>query len=58
MVVLGCGVVVMKQVPLVSRCNKGRGAYWGDDGGGSCDAKGCGAVVVHMEAAHACGRHG
>jgi hypothetical protein len=49
-----------------SGCDKGRGpGVAGDDGGGGCAAKvawaavvrckgGVGAVVVHMEAGHAC----
>jgi hypothetical protein len=42
MVVLGCGVVVMGQVPGGSRCDKGRGAVASDDGGSGCAAKGGG----------------
>jgi hypothetical protein len=54
--VLGCGVVVMEQVPRGSRHNKGKGAgVAGRDGGGGCTAKGAWAVVVCMEARHACG---
>jgi hypothetical protein len=55
-----CGVVVMEQVTQGSRRNMGRGHVAGNDGGG-CAAKGgvgggsalqrgCGAVVVRMEA--------
>jgi hypothetical protein len=62
-VVLGCGVVVMEQVPCGSGCDRGeRGSgVAGDDGGGGCTAKGGvgggsalqrghGVVVVRMEA--------
>jgi hypothetical protein len=61
--VLGCGVVVMEQVPRDSRCDGGEGGpgVAGDDGGGGCatrgvwgdgsaQQRGCEAVVVRMEA--------
>jgi hypothetical protein len=36
----GCGVVVMEQVPRDSGCDGGEGgAVAGDDGGGGCTAK-------------------
>jgi hypothetical protein len=48
MVVLGgCGVVVMEQVPCGNKHDKGRGAVVA---GGGCVAKGKWAVVVRMEA--------
>jgi hypothetical protein len=39
--VLGCGVVMMEQVPRNSRCDGGeRGPVADDEGGGGCAAKG------------------
>jgi hypothetical protein len=39
--VLGCGVVVMEQVPCGSRCDGGEGGpVADDDDGGGCAAKG------------------
>ena len=34
---------------------RGRDGVAGGNGGGGCVAKGAGAVVVRMEAGHACG---
>jgi hypothetical protein len=54
----GCGVVVMEQVLCGSGCDGG-GPVAGDNGGGGCAAKGCGEVVVRMEAGtHAGGTGG
>jgi hypothetical protein len=54
--VLGCGVVVLEQVPRDRRYDRERGVgVAGGDGGGGCAAKGAWVAVVRMEAGHAHG---
>jgi hypothetical protein len=68
-VVLGCGVAVMEQVPRGSRCDEGEGgllpatmvavgALQRGMVGGSALQRGCGAVVVRMEAGTRAGSTG
>jgi hypothetical protein len=50
--------VVMQQAPRGSSCDGGEGSgVNGGDGGGGCAAKGAWAMVVRMEAGHACRGH-
>jgi hypothetical protein len=63
MVVLGgCGVVVMEQVPRGSRCDGGEGGLVlpAMMAAAGTVQRGVGAVVVRMEAGHTCegGGHG
>jgi hypothetical protein len=54
--VLGCGVVVMEQVPRGSKHDKGRGdGVAGGDGGGGCAAKGKWGGGGAHGGGHACG---
>jgi hypothetical protein len=54
-VVLGCGVVVMEQVPRDSRRDKGKGA---GVAGGECAAKGAWGGGSAHGGGHACGGTG